>query len=370
MNEYDVIIVGGSFAGLATAYFTQAENLLIIEKEKEIGARQRSTCGAPVDWVRRLGAERSILRTFDTITIHSPNGGELIIDLPMPYCTIDYRTFCASVAEHLKNAEIRTGTEVTGVEAGDPGKVLCGHEAYSSGLIVDASGWRAAVASRLKHGYAHLPRRIAGLETVAEYDADSIHIYFGNKLIPGGYAWVFPLTGGLSRVGLGSLKKVNLMDLNRRFLDFLGIEHFEAEHHGGIIPCLGMRDPVVGDIFVVGDAAGQVLPGTAEGIRKAFIYAEVLGGLISRVLKGELERSRALEIYRQEVLRSKKFYDIMLTIQNIAYNAPDWVLERVIGKVKSDRSILKRLLRVYFEEDSGHANMNSLLASLKHILKR
>jgi|Deesub1362B_J571_1020462.scaffolds.fasta_scaffold02517_3 digeranylgeranylglycerophospholipid reductase len=370
MDEYDVIIVGGSFAGLATAYFTEAENLLIIEKEEEIGARQRSTCGVPVEWVRRLGAEKSILRRFDTITIHSPNGREVVIDLPMPYCTIDYRTFCASVSGHLKNAEIKTRSEVTGVEAGDPKKVQCGHEIYSSRLIVDASGWRAAVASRLRHGYAHMPRKIAGLETVAEYDADSIHIYFGSRLIPGGYAWVFPLAGGMSRVGLGSLKKVNLMDLNRKFLDFLGIRRWQSEHHGGIISCLGMRDPVVEDIFVVGDAAGQVLPATAEGIRKAFIYAEMLGALLSKVLNGELERSKALEIYRREVLKSKKFYDTLLSIQNIAYNAPDWVLERVIEKVESNRFIIKRLLKAYFEEDSTYANMNSLLTSLRHIIKR
>jgi flavin-dependent dehydrogenase len=131
-----------------------------------------------------------------------------------------------------------------------------------------------------------------------------------------------------------------------------------------------MRDPVVEDIFVVGDAAGQVLPATAEGIRKAFIYAEMLGALLSKVLNGELERSKALEIYRREVLKSKKFYDTLLSIQNIAYNAPDWVLERVIEKVESNRFIIKRLLKAYFEEDSTYANMNSLLTSLRHIIKR
>ncbi|WP_456475008.1 NAD(P)/FAD-dependent oxidoreductase [Candidatus Pyrohabitans sp.] len=368
MEEYDAIIVGGSFAGLATAYFTEAENLLILEREEEVGARQRSTCGAPLEWVKRLGAEKSILRRLDTITLHSPGGREIAIDLPMPYCTIDYRTFCTSVSEHLRNAEIKTGSEVTGVEAGDLKKVQCGRDAYSSRLIVDASGWRAAVASRLRQGYASMTHKVAGLETVAEYDADSIHIYFGSRLIPGGYAWVFPLADGMSRIGVGSLKKVNLVDLNRRFLDFLGLRRWHSGHHGGIIPCLGMRDPVVKDIFVVGDAAGQVLPGTAEGIRKAFIYAEMLGGLISKVQRGELEHTKALEIYRHEVLKSKKFYDTLLSIQKIAYNAPDWAFNRVIEKVDSGGDIAQRLLKAYFEEDLNYAGR--LSAPLGFMLTR
>jgi thioredoxin reductase len=33
-EKYDAIIVGGSFAGLATAYFTKAEKLLILERER------------------------------------------------------------------------------------------------------------------------------------------------------------------------------------------------------------------------------------------------------------------------------------------------------------------------------------------------
>lgn len=368
-EEFDAIIVGGSFAGLTTAYFTKAENLLILEKEEELGAKQRSTCGAQVDWIKKLGAEKSILRKFDAITLHSPHGGEVEIDLLTSYCTIDYKVFCDSLSARLKNAEIRTNSKVTGVENGDLKKIYCGPEEYSARILVDASGWRAVLASELKPGYADIPAKIAGGETEVEYDADSIHLYFGKKFAPGGYAWIFPTANGLARVGLGSIKKLNLLDFNKKFLDFIAIQNGQSKYHGGIIPCFGLKDPVVEDIFVVGDAAGQVLPVSAEGIRKAFIYGELCGYLISKILDGDLERHEALEIYRREVLKGRKFYDNLLFIQNIVYRAPDWAWDKAIRKADLDKSIPQGLLKAYLEEDFDYTKFEISLGLLKFLVR-
>lgn len=367
-GDYDAIIVGGSFAGLATAYFTEAESLLILEREKDIGARQRSTCGAKVEWIKRLGAEESILRKFDTVTFHSPKGYEVEVDIPTPYCTIDYKVLCDSLSGRLKNTEIKTASKVTGVENGDLKKVLCGPEEYSSQILVDASGLRAAVASQLKPGYADLPVKIAGIETETEYDTDSCHFYFGKKIAPGGYAWIFPTAEGQARVGVGCVGKLNLLDFNKRFLDSLGIQSGPSGFHGGIIPCSGLRDPVVDGVFAVGDAGAQVLPWTAEGIRKAFDYGELCGGLISRVLNKEMEHREALDIYQQKVLEAKRFYDTLLFIQNISYRSPDWAWEKAIRKICSDETLSQRLLVAYFEENVNYTRFEIIMRGLKFLL--
>ena len=52
MEKYDVIIVGGSFAGLSTAYFTEADRILILVKMKHLGERQKSTCCTSVEWLK------------------------------------------------------------------------------------------------------------------------------------------------------------------------------------------------------------------------------------------------------------------------------------------------------------------------------
>ncbi len=349
MEEYDAIIVGASFAGLATASFTRGDKLLVLEKEARLGARQRFTCAAPVSWVKRLGAAGSIRGVMDTLVVHSPFGMEITVPLPERYCTLDYAAFCSLVAERL-DAEIKTGAEVTGVVTGRRLKLSTPAGVYSAEVVVDASGWRAAVVSGLKGDYS-APPPARGVETEAEYDAKKVHIYLGSRIIPGGYAWVFPLENGRARVGLGSLKKVNLPELNRSFLEYLGIERY-GSHHGGVIPCSGLREPVVGGIFAVGDAGGQVLPGTAEGIRKAFEYAELCGGLISRVINGELPLEEAQEIYRRGVLSSRKFYDTMLAIQKVAYRLPDRVVEDVLSRV-ARRHLINAIVNAYFAENRG-----------------
>ena len=51
MKEYDVIIAGASFAGLAVASRITRGKVLLIDR-KEIGAYQVSTCGTTVGVVR------------------------------------------------------------------------------------------------------------------------------------------------------------------------------------------------------------------------------------------------------------------------------------------------------------------------------
>lgn len=367
-KDFDAIIVGGSFAGLAAAHSTKAENLLILEKEKELGARQRSTCGAQVNWIKELKAEKSILKKVDTITLHSSKGNEVDIDLPTPYCTIDYKIFCESVLAQLKNTEIKTDSKVTGVETEPLKKVFCDQKEYSSHILVDASGWRAVLAAKFREGYADIPSKIAGIETEVEYEADSIHFYFGKRFAPGGYAWIFPTANGMARVGLGSFKNINILDYNKKFLDFLAIQNRQSKYHGGILPCFGLRDPVIEDMFVIGDAAGQVLPVSGEGIGKAFTYGKLCGNLISKIIEGELERHEALEIYRQSVLEGKKFYDTLLFIQDIAYRAPDWAWDKAIKKADLNKSIPQVLLRAYLRENSNHTKLKTSLNLLKFFI--
>ncbi|NOZ59129.1 MAG: NAD(P)/FAD-dependent oxidoreductase [Euryarchaeota archaeon] len=363
MEEYDAIIVGASFAGLATARFARGGRVLVLERDPRLGARQRSTCAAPESWVRRLGAGGSILGVMDRLVVHTPGGREIPITMPERYCTLDYAAFCRLVAENLE-AEVRTGAEVTRVEAG-AGSGFTLHSTggtFSSRVVVDASGWRAAVASQLMAGYSGAPLA-RGIETEVEYEVDEVHIYLGNRIAPGGYAWVFPLDNGRARVGLGSLREVNLLELNRRFMRHLGVDSW-GSHHGGVIPCSGLRDPVAGGVFVVGDAAGQVLPGTAEGIRKCFVYAELCGRVISRVLSGELPLEEALRTYRRGVLRAKEFYDTMLAIQRIAYRLPDRVLEEVLSRVGS-RQLVQRIVGAYFAENRGGVDLTGVASYLR-----
>ncbi len=354
MDRYDVIIVGGSFAGLSTAYFTEADKILILEKMKQLGERQKSTCCTSVEWIERLGCENSILKTFDTMTFHSPNDNEATIPLPETFATIDYSVFCQTLAIKLKNTEIKTGEAVTGVEPGPAKKVITQKAEYEGEILVDCSGWRAVIANKLRSGRYFDNKKLSyGIEVETPYSGDTstIHIYYGKGYIPNGYGWIFPTGEDRARIGLGGYKGKDLNVYMERFLDYLEVESGASKPHGGVLPCQGLREPVVGDVFVVGDASGGVLPLTGEGIRKSLEYGEICGKAITKVLKGELKLSEGLNLYREMVMNSEKFYNDLSFTQNLFTSVPDWAREKIISDIKKiGEGEINRFLNAYFND--------------------
>ena len=80
-GEYDVLICGASFAGLAVARelagATRADGsparVLMIDRY-EIGERQTSACGIPTVWLEALGLMGSHRQTFGELRVSTPFG--------------------------------------------------------------------------------------------------------------------------------------------------------------------------------------------------------------------------------------------------------------------------------------------------------
>ena len=57
-GDFDVLICGASFAGLALARELRATGARILVLDRyEIGERQTSACAAPTEWLRNLGLD-------------------------------------------------------------------------------------------------------------------------------------------------------------------------------------------------------------------------------------------------------------------------------------------------------------------------
>lgn len=95
MNEYDAIIVGGSFAGLSVASRLTG-NVLLIDR-KEIGTGQTSTCGTTLNVLESLDCLDSVLQVYSTGFIHICSR-TIQYDLPYPFCAFDYRGLCQTLA--------------------------------------------------------------------------------------------------------------------------------------------------------------------------------------------------------------------------------------------------------------------------------
>lgn len=349
-RSHDVVIVGGSFAGLATAMQLVDHRVLVID-QYPIGSRQMSACGVPLPTVQAVGAERSILETHDELVMHT-GGREVGFALRIPYVTVDYRAFCESMLSQT-SADLWQ-TRATGQEGGG---VTTNRGSARATFVVDAGGWRSGLGRGLRPGPA--PRHAGyGIETelpVRITAHPGLHFFFERDIVRDGYAWIFPC-GETTRFGVCSFESgAGLRQRLQAFVHRYG--YTVGATHGGAM-AIERGDPVAGGVFLVGDAAGQCLPTTAEGIRPAIYHGIHCGRAISGVLDGQYAAEEAAERYRQAVQWTEPFHRHLLALQHVAAWAPEWALAAV-GRLCAPPAIIERVLRRYLGR-SGFVPLDGL----------
>jgi flavin-dependent dehydrogenase len=311
-REWDVIIVGASFAGLAAARRLTGDVLLL--DRHEVGAVQTSACGTPL-WVpRALGVPESVLQVHDRLELRTP-ARTITYDLrDVPFCTFDYGAFTRGLL--AQSPVVFRREAVTAV--GD-GVVTTASGRLRAPIIVDASGWRGVLVNGGAAPATASGDYSFGLETPTPLADDKLTLVIDERVIPRGLGWIFPVGRG-SLIGLGSYRGVSkLGPFLRAFLDDLHAP--AAAYHGTFFPNRLLR-PTAGRIFAVGDAAGQCLPLTAEGIRPALYFGDRCGATIRRVLDGQLGLDAALAEYAQFVGRYRRAYAVLRRAQWLAIHAP------------------------------------------------
>ena len=160
-RDYDAIVVGASFGGLAVARQLKGEVLLL--DRNEVGSVQTSACGTPL-WVpEALGVSGSVLQVHDRLEIRTPTRTVRYDLSAVPFCTFDYRAFCEGLLAQCRARFLRTS--VTGIEDGTVvdhrGTV---HRARDRGLLGLAAraGRRRRRRARAALLRARDPHRAAG----------------------------------------------------------------------------------------------------------------------------------------------------------------------------------------------------------------
>src|ERR687897_111869 len=104
-GDYDVLICGASFAGLAVARELRGARVLIVDRY-EVGEKQTSACAAPTEWLEKHGLQGSVQQTFEQLVVHTPKRTDTW-PLPWSFSTFDYRTLCRLLFEQT-DAEFDT----------------------------------------------------------------------------------------------------------------------------------------------------------------------------------------------------------------------------------------------------------------------
>lgn len=290
-DRWDAVVVGASFAGLAAARALRGAGRVLLIDRDPIGANQTSACATPLALLERLRVERSVEQVHTEGVLHLPRGREVRFPLPVPFATFDYERLCRLLFEQTDAEFVQCAARGL-----DPdGSVATANGSIGAPLLVDASGWRAVLAPAGRtHPRAHCS---TGLELRLAGAAQGLHFWLGDPAIRDGYLWDFP-AGEHRRVGI--LTYGDSGRLRSRLEGFAGPPPAPTRLHGGALPARLGRG-VAGRVFKVGDAAGQCLPFTGEGIRPAIVFGDLAGRLGRRMLSGELSLAQALRRYAGEV---------------------------------------------------------------------
>jgi flavin-dependent dehydrogenase len=325
-GEYDVLICGASFAGLAVAreLAGSGARTLIIDRY-EIGERQTSACAAPTEWLEAMGVPGSIRQTFDTLVVHTPHT-TVDFHLPWTFSTFDYRELCRLLWEQCE-ATFETAT----VEGRSGSVIRTDRGDLSSPLIVDGLGWKRVLA-----GNAYQPPDAPlsrGLEVHPNGSSDELEIWIDRGYVPAGYGWSFP-AGDEVRIGVGSFDpRFHVKEPTVRLADDLDGE--AVRYQGNWIPHK-LRDATADGIFFVGDSAGHCLPLTAEGIRTAFYFAIACGRELRRVIEGRATPATALRRYGDFSARHQWQFEWMLRTQKLVPRVPPRLLAAALRGFERD----------------------------------
>ena len=307
-GDFDVLICGASFAGLAIARELRGTGARVLVLDRyEIGERQTSACAAPTEWLRNLGLEASILQTFGSLLCHTTRA-TVRWPLGWSFSTFDYRMLCdllwrqhgCGTAFETAKVHGRRGT-VVHTDRGD----VC------APLIVDALGWKRILgAQQVQPPEARLSR---GLEVHPAGTGEDLELWIDKRVIRVGYGWAFPARDEV-RIGIGSFDPHD--HVKHPTVRLAAATGLPADgYQGNWIPH-ALRPATEDGIFFVGDSAGHCIPLTAEGIRTAFHFGIACGRELRAVIEDRHTRSEALARYHAFSAAHGWKYASMLQVQH------------------------------------------------------
>ena len=283
--KFDVVVAGGSIAGLLCAreIASKGFSVLVIEEDYEIGTPEH--CGGLVSiaGLKEIGVI-PFRKTFDhTITsaeITSPGGDRFTIDSrKQKIVEIDRRELDKQIAFQAQNNGARIKVRTSFQEKTDTG-IRTKNEKIDCKIFVDARGVSSLI---------HKDR--TGILSSAQYEiyADwirkgEIKVIFDQVKYPGFFAWVIPSEQGKGKVGVAG-RGINVSEALDSILDQRG----EYSTIRKIFAPIWIKGPiknfVQGTTVMVGDAAGQAKPTTAGGIFTSGMGGVYAGQAISEFLR-------------------------------------------------------------------------------------
>jgi digeranylgeranylglycerophospholipid reductase len=306
----DVTVVGGSAAGVFTAYLLSrgGRPVRVLERASSLETTPRTliVTSRMADLLGGLG-DKAVVNRIERFEMFA-NGSVATIALQRPDLVVERSTLIRELAEHARTAgaELVFGRQLLGVEPNGHGLTLTvgssdgvTTEQRTTGTLVGADGAFSAVARAA--GWPQQPT-VPLLQAVVRLPADvspeTTRVWF-DPVDTRYFYWLVPESPTRGVVGLIGEDPRSIRGCLERFLERQRLEPLEFQ--AARIPIYERWIPHhrrVGNsnVYLVGDAAGQVKPTTVGGIVTGFRGAL---GVAEAILKDRA--SRELRALRREL---------------------------------------------------------------------
>ena len=309
-KTYDIAIIGAGPAGLCAArnilLNEKGASVIIIEKSTDINKRIPCAEGVgKLGFHEVLEPKKTWIRSeVSHLTLHSPD------NTTITYTDDDkgYIINRALMQHDLADTCLELGAtglfnhSVTSLSAPTSGGIrtlrIDDNSTVNAKVVIDCSGPLSRFGNNEKIACKPLDLEAAYFAHVdgIKTRTDTVHLYVGEDLAPGGYAWAFPRNEESLNIGivLGSSFRgnYNIKKLLDTFISRYFSEGTIVRKCAGSIPCYSRRAPIATTRLIkAGDAISTVNPISRAGISEAMKSGHLAGGFAVKMVTASTEKA-------------------------------------------------------------------------------
>jgi geranylgeranyl reductase family protein len=386
-DSYDIVIIGAGPAGLSAGlHVLKQQGISVLLIDKSTPWKNPIPCA---EGVGKLGFEEAvpvrkewIRQEIHKACFHAPDNGTIeYIDSFGGYI-IDRALMQSDIAAELSEKGIECLFDTKVVQISEPFDrsfsrtvILPEDRKVNARVIIDASGPTCCFCKTEKISWKPEdlePALFVHVEGIS-IEPDTIHIYAGTQIAPGGYAWVFPRGKDTANIGIVLGKKsrgdLTLADLLSNFLSTRYPDVKVIRRFAGPIPCNFKKGAFsLPGLLKTGDAASTINPISRAGISEALLSGGLAGDHALKMLQTTVPRElkKICKSYENQWnIRRGNRHNKLARVKNALLSVPDADYNRgaaLLSKIPLEKMTMAKI----FQASLGR--FPRLVWALRHLM--